>query len=108
MAVSGAGGAATTAKLVLTLFAADMVTVQVGLVPEQAPPQPPKVLPVLGDSVRVTEVPELKLAEQVPGQLIPEPVIVPEPLTLVVRVYWVGGGGAETVKLDETLLSAFI
>jgi len=26
----------------------------------------------------VTAVPELKLAEQVPGQLIPEPLIVPE------------------------------
>ena len=45
---------------------------------------------------------------QSPGQLIPVPVIVPEPVPVggvTVRVRW---GGPETVKLPETALSAFI
>jgi len=39
-------------KARVTDFAELIVTVQLEAVPEQAPPQPLKVLPVLGDSVR--------------------------------------------------------
>lgn len=44
-------------KLALTFCAWLMATVQVALLPEHAPPQEPKVEPLLGVAVRVTWVP---------------------------------------------------
>ena len=51
-------------------------------VPEHAPPQPAKVEVESADSDNVTEVPELKLVEQVEPQLMPEgfEVTVPVPV----------------------------
>ena len=55
-------------------------------VPEQAPDHPVKVDPAAGVSVRLTEVPLLKFALQVPGQLMPAGLLVtvpaPDPVTL--------------------------
>ena len=44
-------------KLAVTFCAEFIVTVQVTLVPEHAPPQPPNVEPPVGVSVNVTSVP---------------------------------------------------
>jgi len=74
------------AKVALTDFAAFMVSVQVDEEPEQEPPQPEKSLPVAGVAVRVTWVPLTWLSLQSPGQLIPEPATVPEPLVETVSV----------------------
>ena len=58
-------------------------------VPVQSPLQPEKVEPTAGVAVRVTKVPELKLAEQVAPQEIPagllETVPVPVPDLATVR-----------------------
>jgi len=68
-------------KLAVTDLAASIVTEQVP-VPVQAPLHPVKVELAAGAAVNVTEVPLLKLNEQVPPQLIPagEEVTVPVPL----------------------------
>lgn len=65
-----------------TLRAADMVTVQVLLVPVHDPVQPVKLDPLDARAVSVTVVPELNCAEQVLPQLIPDglEVTVPVPL----------------------------
>ena len=56
------------------------VTVHVP-VPEQPPPdQPVKLDPDAAAAVNFTMVPTVKVCEQVPGQLIPEPVTVPDPV----------------------------
>ena len=65
------------------------VIAQVESVPVQAPDQPPKAEKVEvppGVSVRVTCVPSLKFAEQVPGQLIPAGLLVIVPVTGLVAV----------------------
>ncbi len=62
-----------------------MLTVQEP-VPEQAPEKPAKVEPVAAEAVRVTTVPETKLAEQVAPQLIPAGLLDTEPLPSPVRV----------------------
>src|ERR1700758_2509791 len=50
-------------------------------VPEQPPPdQPAKLDPAAAAAVNVTCVPAVKLCEQLPGQLIPEPVTLPDPV----------------------------
>jgi hypothetical protein len=73
-------------KDAVTLVAAFKVTEQ--LVPEQAPPHPLNRKLLAGVAVRVTFVPEAKLAVQVPGQLIPDGllVIVPCPAAGAVTV----------------------
>src|SRR5579883_2685895 len=70
----------TTLKVAVTDWTEFMVTTQEPM-PEQAPDQPAKAEPELAAAVSVTEAPALKLAEQVPGQLMPEGelVTVPEP-----------------------------
>jgi hypothetical protein len=61
-------------------------------VPEHAPPQPAKrepgrpAPPEDGVGVSVTTVPVLKLAVQVPGQLIPVGMLVTVPLPVPARV----------------------
>ena len=72
----------------VTVVAAESVTVQAP-VPEQPPPlQPVKVEPAAGVAVNVTAVPLAKLAEQVAPQLIPtgELVTVPLPVPAGVTV----------------------
>ena len=64
---------ACTDVLVLTL------TMQVGVVPEQLPPQPRKVLPAGGVAVKVTTLPDTNFAEQVLPQLIPARSLVMVP-----------------------------
>ena len=65
-------------------------------VPEHPPPdQPLKLEPEAGVAVTVTVVPDTKLFEQVPGQLIPEPATLPEPLPVnaTARLWDVWDGG---------------
>lgn len=52
------------------------------------PDHPVKVFPPLGEAVEVTTVPDVKLAEHVPGQEIPAGLLVtaPLPMTVTVRV----------------------
>jgi hypothetical protein len=66
-------------------------------VPEQpAPDQPPKLEPDDGDADSVTALPLAKLAEQVPGQLIPPglDMMLPLPLPLVPTTSCCIGGGS--------------
>jgi hypothetical protein len=76
-------------NVAVTEAAALSVTVH-ALVPEQTPDQPPKVEPELGVAVRVTFVPEAKVALQLGElQLIPAGVLVtvpvPEPASLTLN-----------------------
>ena len=93
------------AKVAVTDLAASMVTEQEPE-PEHAPPQLEKVEPIEATAVRVMEVLELKLWEQVEPQLMPlgELVTVPEPVPVLVmvRVYW----GGLIVKVAVTDLAA--
>lgn len=79
--VGGGGGAAWVNVAVTEVFA-EMVSLHEP-VPEQAPPQPPKVDPFVGVGVRVTSVPSSKSALQLDPQFIPVGVLltvpVPEP-----------------------------
>ncbi len=94
-------------KLAETVAAAVIVTVQVGVVPEQAPPQLEKTKFVPALAVSVTAVPCAKLALQVPGQLMPpdELVILPAPAAggVIVSLKLVGGGGGGGVVLELEL-----
>jgi hypothetical protein len=62
-----------------TLSAALIVTEQLP-VPVQAPLQPIKLMPWAGVAVSVTSAPLLKLALHVEGQLMPEGLLVTDPL----------------------------
>jgi hypothetical protein len=73
-------GGGVVLKVAVTDCAADIVTVQVGTDPVQAPPQPTKEEPDAGVAVRVTSVPLLKLAEQAVPQLTPAGVELTVPL----------------------------
>ena len=91
--VGGTGcevGGAACEKLAETLSAALIVTVQVPM-PPHAPPQPSKLKPLAGVSVRLTYVLIAKLADHEPPlstQLINggELVTAPEPVSLTDRV----------------------
>src|SRR5450755_2440839 len=69
----------TALNVAVTDFAALIVTLQVP-VPVQAPLQPANVDPAATLAVSVTTVPLLKLALQVPGQLIPVGLLVTVPV----------------------------
>jgi hypothetical protein len=71
-------------KVAGSLSAEFMVSVQVLALPLRAPPQPVKIQPLAGVSVKVTSVPESKAALQVVGQLTPlgELVTVPPSASL--------------------------
>jgi len=91
-------------NVALTDVALPIVSVQVVAVPVQAPPQPLKVAPEPGVSLRVTGVPAMRAALHVPPpapQLMPEPVTVPPPVTLTESVNVVA-------KVAVTRLSAVI
>ena len=71
---------ACEAKFAVTNAFAFITTVHVP-VPVQAPPlHPVNTLPLAGDAVKVTLVPELKLTEHVAPQLIPAGELVTVPL----------------------------
>lgn len=70
--------------------------VQVAEVPVQPPLHPPKLKVVAGEAVSVTEVPAVKLAKHVVGQLRPAGLLVTVPVPpVLVTVIWKspGGGG---------------
>src|SRR5690349_11555883 len=76
----------------VTLLLVDMATVQ-GPVPLQAPAHCLKPQPAGAAAVRVTDVPVVKDALQVSPQLMPDgaEVIVPMPLTTMLRIGVAGG-----------------
>jgi hypothetical protein len=91
------------ANLAETLVDEVVEIVQEGLVPLQAPPQPAKMLPLLGEAVRVTLVVwtfALHVDPPVP-QVMPAPVTVPDPDTDTDSV-------TTPLKLAVTLFAAFI
>ena len=67
------------AKLALTLRATSMLTVQVLVLPAQAPPQPVKAPPPEAAAVNVTLLLALKLLEQVVPQSMPAGWLVTTP-----------------------------
>lgn len=95
----------TALKLAVAVLAALMVTVQAFAVPVQAPVQPVKLEPALGDTVKVTLEFKLKLAEQVEPQLMPvgELVTVPEPVPVLVTV-----NSRTGTKLAVAVLATFV
>jgi hypothetical protein len=90
----------------VTAFAALIVTVQVLVVPVQAPDQPLKVDPAVTAAVKVTLLFWLKLAAQVAPQLMPagELVTVPAPVPDLVTVSCTG----TAEKLAVTAFAALI
>jgi hypothetical protein len=65
-------------KVAVALLLASIIRLQAP-VPLQAPPQPWKLQPLIGVAVKVTAVPELKLALQVAPQSIPAGELVTLP-----------------------------
>jgi hypothetical protein len=80
-------------NVAVTDSAALIVTVHVPVALQPPPDQPVKLEPDAGAAVNVTFVPAAKLAEHVPGQLIPLPVTLPEPVPATATVRVCGGGG---------------
>ena len=85
----------------LRVFVID--TVQLVLLPPQAPLQPLKLYPEAAEAVSVTEVPDAYEPEQEPPQLIPEGLLVtvPEPDFETDSVYEAGGVGLGEGDGDE-------
>jgi hypothetical protein len=79
--LDGVGPGASLVNVAVAERLPRIVTVQVAELPEQAPPQPPKLEPFSGVAVRVTEDESSKAELQVAPQLIPAgaEVMVPEP-----------------------------
>ena len=74
-------------KVADTLCAEFMVvSVQVLALPLHAPPQPLKIQPLAGVSLKVTTVPKSKVAAQVVGQLTPLGELVTVPASAVALV----------------------
>jgi hypothetical protein len=71
-------------KLAVTDRVPFILSLQVRLLPLQAPDQPVNVEPAEGDAVNVTDVPSGYVSEQSPGQLTPagELVTDPDPVTV--------------------------
>ena len=91
----------------VTLFAASIVTVHVGVTPLHAPLHPPNVLPVLVVAVSVTVVPAASVAEQLPGQSMPPTLdaTAPDPVPATATVSGNVAGGA---NVAVTLCAAVI
>jgi len=104
--VSWTGGTVDVSNSAFTVVLAVSVRVQVD-VPVQAPVQPAKVDPEAAVAVSITCVPLGKLALQVPGQLMPDGLLVtvPVPVPVVVTVSWTGGV-VEMSKLAVTEVAA--
>ena len=100
------------ANVAETLFALDIVTVQVRPVPVHAPPHPLKVAPGEGVAVSVTDVPGLWLLLQSDAplpQLIPPPVTLPFPVTTTLSANPVAPPGpVPPVKVAVTVFAALI
>src|SRR5579872_2645140 len=92
-------------NVAVTALAADMVTLQVP-VPEQAPLQPAKVEPAAAVSLRVTTVPLLKFALQVPGQEIPAGLLLTVPVPVPANVTESAKVVTEVLKVAVTALAA--
>lgn len=92
--------------MTVTELLALTVIAQVVVFPPQLPPHPEKLNPFDGVAVRVTWVPESKLAAQVCGQLRPagELVTVPVPASLTVSWTSCGGGG---IAANEAVTELF-
>ena len=71
--------------MALTVFAASTVTTQLPTPVQLPPSQPVNTTPDPGDAVSVITEPALGAALHTLGQLIPAPVTVPEPLTVMVN-----------------------
>jgi hypothetical protein len=78
-------GKVAVLNVAVTFRAALIVTVQEP-VPVQAPLQPAKLEPEAAVVLSVTDVPELKFAAQVPGQLMPEGLLDTEPVPVPASV----------------------
>ena len=89
----GVGGSGAGSKVAVAVRSPRMLSVQVLVLPEHAPSQPPKAEPLAGVAVRVTREDRLKLAEQELPQLMPAglevTVPVPFPASCAVRAYCV-------------------
>jgi hypothetical protein len=96
----------TTAKFAATVLAPVIATMQVGVLPAQAPDQPLKVEFALAVAVSVTDMPPAKFAVQSVPQLMPEGLDVttplPEPTVLTVKG---ASGTAATSKRAVTVLA---
>jgi len=79
----GPGGAVLNSAV--TAVSASIVNEHVP-VPEHGPLQPANVDPAAGVAVSVTAVPAATVSEHAPGQVIPEPLTVPDPLPASVTV----------------------
>src|SRR4051812_49610561 len=88
-------------KLDETVLSAFIVSAQEP-VPEQSPLQPAKVEPEAALALRVTAVPSAYVSVQSPGQLMPVPVIVPEPVPVGGVTVRVRGGGLEPPVVDSS------
>ena len=88
-------------KVALTAVAAESTTLQVLLLPLQAPAQLPNVNPLAGVAVKVTAVPESKLAEQLALQLSPAGLEVTVPLPEIVTLSARGTGAATNVAVTD-------
>ena len=75
----------TRLNVAVTITFALIVTVHVGVVPEQPPDQPTNEEPASGVAVRVTTVPLAKLKPEGLFETVP----VPDPDLFMVRVYFV-------------------
>lgn len=89
-------------KFAVTASAPAIVTVQVGVVPEHAPPQLTK-LPAVTFAVSVTVLPCAKGVLHVPGQLIPAGVLVTVPLPPAMVTLNVSGGPLVKVAVTDWL-----
>ena len=70
------------------------------VLPEQAPLKPEKLYPDAGVAERVTLVPSPKLALQVPGQSMPEGLLVTVPVPDTVTLSCAGGMGLKVAETD--------
>jgi hypothetical protein len=74
-----------TLKVAVAVKLAFIVTVHAD-VPLHAPLQPAKKAPLSGAAVNFTTVPDVKEAVQVPGQLIPDGLLVTVPVLVPARL----------------------
>jgi len=96
-------------NVALTVSLALRLTVQVGLLPVQPPPdQPAKVAFVPGVSLSVTRVPGSKLALQIAPQLIPEGLLETVPTPVPARLTLNTGAELKVAVTCSLLLSATV
>lgn len=104
--INTSGGIESELKVAVTDWFVFMVIEQDVAVPLHAPDQPPKVEPVAGVSVSVTEAPLAKPAEHVVPQLISPPLTLPAPLPALLTVSVSACGGAAITVTVVAALAA--